>query len=229
MVARLQHPISQASEAAWRESHTHTVALPDNSQHDLLQERSQQESLQGPIALSSYSVAQLPPQVEPFHPARIPIASAGDHMPPVFPEQSKAGFNEVLKLIQRKNSFRAVASQKTKAPVLVCIERIRQAKAVSGLSDQEIADLAGIKSRHTVAKVLRVDESVGLYNFCAVMNVLGLDIAELFPMRKRAPAPAVKWPRGYHNSLESTQRKHTVLARGREGFYARRGRKRRLG
>lgn len=178
----------------------------------------------------------------PFHPARIPIASDGDHMPTqrrlfddldasdvgsslsgyfsdhglVFPEITKSNFNkvrDVLKPITRSKPFRAVAQLDREAPVLVWLQLIREAKALSGLSDQQIAERAGIKSRHTVAKALRVEPSVGLYDFCEVMNVLGLEIAQLFPMRKvKRPEPH-RWPRGQYHSPEETERKHHQLAR----------------
>jgi transcriptional regulator with XRE-family HTH domain len=141
---------------------------------------------------------------------------------PLLPERTKNSFYEVLKPITRDKSFRAVARLKQQPPILVCIERIREAKRLSGLTAQDIADLTGIKSRQTVAKVLTADPSAGLYNFCAVMNVLGLDIAELFPMRKRKPASPLRWPRGYVDAEQL--RKPDVKARGGRAAHFRRKR-----
>lgn len=148
----------------------------------------------------------------------------------VFPELTatsyKAAIRPYLKEISRKKPFKAVAQLQGEAPILVYVQRIAEAKALSGLSNQEIADRAGIKSRHTVAKALRVDPSVGLYNFCEVMNVLGLEIAELFPMRKvRKPEPH-RWPRGQYHSPENTRRKDYEMARADAARSGRKKRKR---
>jgi transcriptional regulator with XRE-family HTH domain len=144
----------------------------------------------------------------------------------VSPEPTKAGFSQQLKQLARKSrNFKAIVCFQGDAPVLVCIEKIRQAKLLSGLSDQEIADLIGVKSRHTVAAARRLDPSTNLFTFIAVMNVLGLDIAELFPLRKKKLPNIPTWPRGYHNTtenlqrlvFETTERKRDVRATRRTG------------
>jgi transcriptional regulator with XRE-family HTH domain len=236
MVVRPTSLKPKASEAPDRESHPNTVAHPDNSQHFGQDEHPLSalpsdsvshspelnvhtaaaspcaakssstaiESSERPARVAMIVGAQMPKQRGLFPELRPFELVAPDE--PLLPERTKASFYEVLKTIQKQKSFRAVASLKSDAPIIVCLERIREALAKSGLTHQQIAELTGIKSRQTVSKILKVDPSVSLYDFCAVMNVIGLDIAELFPMRKRKPAARMQWPRGYHHSLENLQR-----------------------
>lgn len=121
---------------------------------------------------------------------------------PIYPEPKKSGFEEALLPIARKQTLRAVARFKRGRAVMVRLDLIRAAYANCGLTHQEIGELIG-KSRPTVAAALRVGPSTNLYTFCEVMNVLGLELAELFPMRslkdkglpERMP---MEWSRGPH-------------------------------
>ena len=252
MVARQKSIHPQASEYSDRESHTQSVAQSTSSQyfgqdetsrHSVLPRSSAAITLvkQNNYASSPEATIDNAPANHSPEETAPGAASIGTQMPkqgslfpdlllpdratasgPLLPERTKQGFYELLKPITREKSFRSVARLKKEAPIIVCVERIREAKAKSGLTNQQIADLCEIKSRQTVAKILKVEPGIKFYEFCAVMNVIGLEIAELFPMRKRSPAPRMRWPRGYHHTLENMQRQVDVIARAKEQKRARR-------
>jgi hypothetical protein len=112
-------------------------------------------------------------------------------MPPrqksfVFPEPEKNGFNEVLLPIARKKSLRQVARSRDKQsqPVMVRLDYIRACYANCGLNMKQIGELVGV-SRYTVSKVLKFDEGVEHWTVYEVLNVIGVEMAELFPLRRK--------------------------------------------
>ena len=239
MVAHLKKLSSKASELSERESHTHTVPLSTDSQItgqndgrclapldvSVAQVSQDNDTLAQPatVPTAAQSISALNFEPQSVRPRR-PIGVAMPKQPrlffdlpdrsevkePLLPERTKASFYEILKPIAGKNSFRSIAQLKRSSPVLVCIQRIDEAKKLSGLSNKQIGELVDL-DRNTVAKILKCEPGIGFYEFCAVMNVLGLEIAELFPMRKREPAPQIKFPRGYIDV--EVARKPDVMAR----------------
>lgn len=135
----------------------------------------------------------------------MPSRQVDDKDMPLRPERTKRGFAEDLKPISRKKNLRAVARYKRDAPMLVCVETIRRAKAISGLSTTDIAELIGV-SRPTVAAALRVDPSTNLYTFAEVLNVIGLELAEVAPMRKKQVVNGPRWQRGSFHSTANMAR-----------------------
>jgi len=125
-------------------------------------------------------------------------------MPPrqkslVFSEPDATGLEEALLPITRKQTLKEVARYKRNQPVLVRLDLVRAAYANCGLTKRQIGELIG-KSRYTVAKALNFAEGVDFYTVCAVMNVIGVEMAQLFALPssevelpERKP---MKWARG---------------------------------
>jgi hypothetical protein len=138
----------------------------------------------------------------PVSPVEDPAMTTRQRDLPIYPEPEKNGLEEALLPISRKNNLRALARFQRGEPVMVRLDLIRAAYVNSGLTYNDIGELIG-KSRYTVAAALRVDSSVNFYTFCEVMNVIGVEMAELFPVRRRKgrglpERKPMTWSRGPH-------------------------------
>jgi transcriptional regulator with XRE-family HTH domain len=145
---------------------------------------------------------------------------------PILPERTGDGPLPHLRHVRRKQPLLIAANlHQFGAPVMVRLDLIRAAKANCGLSDAKIAELIGV-TRKTVAAALRVDEGTNFYTFCAVMQVIGVELAELFPVRVKREVPERKqmvWSRGRHlaenpqQEMQKIEKRLAASSAGRRG------------
>jgi hypothetical protein len=117
---------------------------------------------------------------------------------------SQSTFDDELRPIARKKSIRALTrNPETNHKLPLCqVEVIHTAWRASGWNAEKIAQLCG-RSRPTVLAALHAKPSCKLYDFCAVITVLGLQMGDVFPVRssrRRVP----QWLAGPHVE-ENTQ------------------------
>ena len=75
----------------------------------------------------------------------------------------------------------AVSTAKKQRPTereRLALQQISDAKEAAGLSQQQLADAAGI-SQSQVSKVLRGERAVTLMEFVALVDAVGLDVGEV--------------------------------------------------
>ena len=94
---------------------------------------------------------------------------------------------EQLRPVARKQNIRALTKdpETDRTPVVCRIDAIRLAYVASGYNKEQIARITGL-SVPTVRKALLAESSTKLYDFVAVLKVIGLDIADVIPARPRS-------------------------------------------
>lgn len=89
--------------------------------------------------------------------------------------------------VPRKQSIRARVEETEPAdafrPFEGRIDVLHAAKTRLGLSNPEIGALIGVTER-TIRRALRLDPSVSMGTICALINVLGLEMVDVFPPRE---------------------------------------------